>query len=523
MRILTLVPTGILFIASICCCGGPGEPEISVRAGTCGYLEVEGSITPGRARTLAITRDDGERQLVEVDWFQSRFLAAVPSASASHLTVDDGSESVVVDAPEVSVPTLRLQAQEPLSAGEPAKLRVIVDGEVGCTYAGAIFLQVRDPSGMLIPQESILEGPADTFIIEHLTEGRHTAELLMRPTGRASLATGTEVLEVGPPCVDRDGDGALACKDDCDDADPSVHPGATDVPGDGIDNDCDGINGTDADRDGYEDDAAGGDDCDDENADIHPGAVLVDRDGDGFYGVHSPTDIDCDRRQDVPPGRGGDCDDTRAGVHPQSREPKLGNQLDDDCDGIVDEGTNLFDDDGDGQTEEEGDCDDTDSRRRLGGVEVYDCVDNDCNGDIDEGTTPRAVDDAFEPNDSQSAPLSTAQRNWLGGYMPTSDVIEIVSRDGQDTERFTVVAHDGLLDNFQVSVELLHGGQNIRYRAEIISPSGSRVSGVLSGGERSVVFPGTADHSDSGTYAIAIAPESSVLQWCPAKFLIESR
>jgi hypothetical protein len=43
--------------------------------------------------------------------------------------------------------------------------------------------------------------------------------------------------------TDGDGDGSAAGAD-CDDADPSVHPGATDVCGDGIDADCDGVDAT---------------------------------------------------------------------------------------------------------------------------------------------------------------------------------------------------------------------------------------------------------------------------------------
>ena len=43
----------------------------------------------------------------------------------------------------------------------------------------------------------------------------------------------------------------------------------------------------------------------------------------------------------------GDCDDTDANVHPGALE--VVNDVDDDCDGLIDEGTEVYDDDGDGE------------------------------------------------------------------------------------------------------------------------------------------------------------------------------
>ena len=82
---------------------------------------------------------------------------------------------------------------------------------------------------------------------------------------------------------DVDGDGYTDAID-CDDNDPSINPGATDTPYDGIDQDCDGFDLTDVDGDGY-DGGGSGNDCNDNDATVNPGAIEtengVDDDCDG--------------------------------------------------------------------------------------------------------------------------------------------------------------------------------------------------------------------------------------------------
>ncbi len=77
------------------------------------------------------------------------------------------------------------------------------------------------------------------------------------------------------PLADLDGDGHDALEDggdDCDDTDATIHPGADDTVGDGIDQNCDGIDGVDGDGDGHASEASGGLDCDDADMRVHPGA-----------------------------------------------------------------------------------------------------------------------------------------------------------------------------------------------------------------------------------------------------------
>ncbi len=72
-----------------------------------------------------------------------------------------------------------------------------------------------------------------------------------------------------------DCDGYTAADGDCDDDDPTVYPGADEVPYDGIDQDCDGEDLTDVDGDGFDATEAGGTDCDDSAADVNPDAMEI--------------------------------------------------------------------------------------------------------------------------------------------------------------------------------------------------------------------------------------------------------
>ncbi|MED5285818.1 MAG: putative metal-binding motif-containing protein, partial [Planctomycetota bacterium] len=98
---------------------------------------------------------------------------------------------------------------------------------------------------------------------------------------------------------------------------------------------------------------------------------------------------DCDDDGDGYTEDEGDCDDADEGRHPDAEE--LYNEIDDDCDGIIDEGTAGYDDDGDGFTEIEDDCDDADASVSPDAEEIADGIDNDCDDLIDEGTS--AYDD----------------------------------------------------------------------------------------------------------------------------------
>jgi hypothetical protein len=82
--------------------------------------------------------------------------------------------------------------------------------------------------------------------------------------GSAGTAPATSCL----PDRDRDG---YSIAVDCNDVSPLVHPGAADVPDDGIDQDCSGADAVNLDREG--DGYNRPQDCNDQNPTVHPNAV----------------------------------------------------------------------------------------------------------------------------------------------------------------------------------------------------------------------------------------------------------
>ena len=135
--------------------------------------------------------------------------------------------------------------------------------------------------------------------------------------------------------------GWLADDSDCDDADPAVHPAATEACN-GVDDDCDGL-------------------VDDADPDLVGDPWYADADGDD-WGDLSVVTLACD-----PPdgfvADPGDCDDSDPAFHPGAPETDCTDPNDYNCDGS----TGYADADGDGYAACE-DCDDSDPTVSLGGT-----------------------------------------------------------------------------------------------------------------------------------------------------------
>ncbi len=169
--------------------------------------------------------------------------------------------------------------------------------------------------------------------------------------------------------ADLDGDGYSIADGDCDESDPSAHPGAEETWYDGVDQDCEVGDDWDADGDGERSTLhPDGGDCDDTDPDVYPGA-----DDDSVDGV----DQDCDGTDG--PGGGDDGGGT-------------GGEGGGGDDGGGDDGSEDEDVDGDGSPASV-DCNDAEPRAYPGADETCgDGIDNDCDGftdDLDADCIPK--------------------------------------------------------------------------------------------------------------------------------------
>ena len=225
-----------------------------------------------------------------------------------------------------------------------------------------------------------------TSCTAQLSVGAHTLTASVTDADANTSSSDVYFEVIAAEAIDDDEDGWTEAQGDCDDADPSTHPNATEYEN-GVDDDCDGL--VDDQTDSYDDDGDGqtedDGDCNDAADTTYTGASeacdTVDNDCDGTVDETTPCyDDDRDGYTEV----AGDCDDTADSTYPGA--PELADAKDNDCDGIADEGTDAYDDDGDGMTEAAGDCDDTDSSVYLDASESCDGKDNDCDTIADEGT-----------------------------------------------------------------------------------------------------------------------------------------
>jgi hypothetical protein len=212
-----------------------------------------------------------------------------------------------------------------------------------------------------------------------------------------------------------------------------------------------------------------------------------------------------------------DCDDHDPQVSPREAERTTPNGRDDNCDGRVDEGTTAYDDDGDGLTEDEGDCNDLDARVRPGADEIADCRDNDCDGRIDQGLAVAPLaDDPYEAPDGQPHRV-IAQVRWLEMPLP------LVSRDLQDEERIRFWSQDGTFDEWGIDVVASRLPAGSSYRVRILRGVAEVGRGTLEADGDRLRVTGSPWRDETGDYELVVEPVTLPTDGCPVELYLEAR
>jgi hypothetical protein len=157
------------------------------------------------------------------------------------------------------------------------------------------------------------------------------------------------------------------------------------------------------------------------------------------------------------------------------------------------------DDDGDGTTENQGDCNDSDPSIHPGVEDQCDEVDEDCDGDVDED----GGIDEFEPNDVNAHDFGSLETD-------KERTVTAILQNDADVDRYQFTIVDDLLDFFTVTATLSNvpSGANwrfslVRLRSDANAPLGE-VSSETGGPTITLTMSDDILQDEGGDYELVV-------------------
>lgn len=157
------------------------------------------------------------------------------------------------------------------------------------------------------------------------------------------------------------------------------------------------------------------------------------------------------------------------------------------------------DDDGDGWTENGGDCDDADPRTAPDAGETCDDADNDCDGDVNEDWW-----DGYEPT-SSTAPYDCGEVDSSFGWSnSTLSIAGLTLSDAGDEDWFTWDADDEYLDNVSITARATGFPSGGTYVLELYDGDGNLKGSDSGSGSLTVSHEGDLFDDGEDTWSLRV-------------------
>lgn len=177
------------------------------------------------------------------------------------------------------------------------------------------------------------------------------------------------------------------------------------------------------------------------------------------------------------------------------------------------------DDDGDGWSENAGDCEDDDPRVNPDATDLCDDLDNDCSGEVNDGDW-----DTYERNESRGTAYDLGEVDASFGWSNSTLTLSgLTMSDETDEDWFTWEADDEIWDNVSITVSATGLPARGNYVIELYDEGGSLVDSASGSSALSVSYSGDVFDDDEDGWSVRVYASSWPSSSCSSTFTLTIR